>query len=531
MKSKNQRFFGPETQIGFLKKTTLSIFVLIFLLPAIASAATYYVSTTGNDANPGTIDQPFKTLQKAANTVHAGDTLYIRGGRYYEGASFFLQNGTETAPITVTAYPGERVILDGNNYTIPAKESGSCLIMVYGSWYTVKNLEMTASGGTGICLIGQHNIVDSVFSYKNWGGGILLTGNYDTAQNSRSWSNSMNNEGYTAEAKGEGWAWGITCARYPDHCTIRNCTAWDNWGEGISTFETLHVTIEDCTSYDNQQNYYISDTKYTVLRRSLSYCTPGNAIDPHVTQNGILIGDEKGVPIPLGDSGTRYPSSNNTIINNIVIGCDRNLAAGIYEGLIIAHNTFANCDGDCAEPASVLFYGGNGTTTRFINNIIIQDDNLPIAIEGTLSNIVRGNNLWSRTPPTSARSSDDIIGDPKLARQATLSPGQMTPEWFKLLADSPAINKAKILTEITDDFFKTTRGNNPDIGAHEYIGSTPPTPVPGDLNGDGKVDVSDLNLVASDFGKTSNLNNAKSDTNIDGIVDIYDVVYVASRIS
>ena len=107
----------------------------------------------------------------------------------------------------------------------------------------------------------------------------------------------------------------------------------------------------------------------------------------------------------------------------------------------------------------------------------------------------------------------------------------MTPEWFKLLADSPAINKAKILTEITDDFFKTTRGNNPDIGAHEYIGSTPPTPVPGDLNGDGKVDVSDLNLVASDFGKTSNLNNAKSDTNIDGIVDIYDVVYVASRIS
>jgi hypothetical protein len=50
-----------------------------------------------------------------------------------------------------------------------------------------------------------------------------------------------------------------------------------------------------------------------------------------------------------------------------------------------------------------------------------------------------------------------------------------------------------------------------------------------DLDGDGNVDIADLIIVITDFGKTSNFKNAKSDTNADGIVDIFDVVYVASR--
>ena len=61
--------------------------------------------------------------------------------------------------------------------------------------------------------------------------------------------------------------------------------------------------------------------------------------------------------------------------------------------------------------------------------------------------------------------------------------------------------------------------------------SSVPVCTAADINCDTKVDVSDLNIVASDFGKTSGFNNAKSDTNTDGIVDIFDVVFVASRIA
>ena len=47
-------------------------------------AATYHVSKTGNDLNPGTLEQPWLTIQKAANTMIAGDIVNIAPGEYRE---------------------------------------------------------------------------------------------------------------------------------------------------------------------------------------------------------------------------------------------------------------------------------------------------------------------------------------------------------------------------------------------------------------------------------------------------------------
>ncbi|WP_423815246.1 right-handed parallel beta-helix repeat-containing protein, partial [Pseudomonas oryzihabitans] len=47
-----------------------------------AAAATYYVATTGADTNPGTILQPFKTVEKLTSVMIAGDIGYLRGGTY-----------------------------------------------------------------------------------------------------------------------------------------------------------------------------------------------------------------------------------------------------------------------------------------------------------------------------------------------------------------------------------------------------------------------------------------------------------------
>jgi len=55
----------------------------------------------------------------------------------------------------------------------------------------------------------------------------------------------------------------------------------------------------------------------------------------------------------------------------------------------------------------------------------------------------------------------------------------------------------------------------------------PPSPGPleGDLNNDGKVNFQDLILVASNFGSDDDI----ADTDSNGIVDIFDIVFVASR--
>lgn len=79
-------------------------------------AVNYYVSTTGNDANAGTIDHPWRTVQKAANSAIAGSTVYIRQGTYFEKVSVNV-SGMPGNYITFTNYPNETATLDGTGVT------------------------------------------------------------------------------------------------------------------------------------------------------------------------------------------------------------------------------------------------------------------------------------------------------------------------------------------------------------------------------------------------------------------------------
>ena len=72
----------------------------------------YFVSTTGNNNNPGTIEKPFKTIQKCAELAKAGDTCYIREGTYRETVTP-ANSGEPGRPITFTAYQNEKVTISG----------------------------------------------------------------------------------------------------------------------------------------------------------------------------------------------------------------------------------------------------------------------------------------------------------------------------------------------------------------------------------------------------------------------------------
>ena len=52
---------------------------------ALVDGMIYYVAPTGNDDNPGSVDYPWRTIQKAADTLTAGDTtmsLTVEGYEY-----------------------------------------------------------------------------------------------------------------------------------------------------------------------------------------------------------------------------------------------------------------------------------------------------------------------------------------------------------------------------------------------------------------------------------------------------------------
>ena len=88
-----------------------------------ASAATYYVATTGSDSNPGTQSAPFRHLTKAAATAtQPGDTVIIMDGTYdNEGVVapnvvvILYYSGTAGNPITFRAQNRGKAILDSMN--------------------------------------------------------------------------------------------------------------------------------------------------------------------------------------------------------------------------------------------------------------------------------------------------------------------------------------------------------------------------------------------------------------------------------
>ena len=85
---------------------------------------TYYVSILGKDTNPGTIEKPFATPERARNAVRAAlkmnkkepITVLFRQGAYILKKSFELEtadSGNENTPVIYSAYPGEEVSFMG----------------------------------------------------------------------------------------------------------------------------------------------------------------------------------------------------------------------------------------------------------------------------------------------------------------------------------------------------------------------------------------------------------------------------------
>jgi len=119
--------------------------LLLMLGPRLAAqtGATYYVSTTGKNTNPGTITEPWLTIQHAANAVKAGATVYVFGGVYKESVNF-PRSGTVAEPITFESYPGETAVIDGTGVSCcgPSGTQGLINMTENVSYITVSEFEI-----------------------------------------------------------------------------------------------------------------------------------------------------------------------------------------------------------------------------------------------------------------------------------------------------------------------------------------------------------------------------------------------------
>lgn len=77
-----------------------------------AAARDYFVAPDGNDANAGTREAPFRTIQRAADVMQPGDVCLIREGTYRETVRP-QASGEAERPLRFAAYEGERVVISG----------------------------------------------------------------------------------------------------------------------------------------------------------------------------------------------------------------------------------------------------------------------------------------------------------------------------------------------------------------------------------------------------------------------------------
>lgn len=274
--------------INFTQKpghTSLFILLIVvsFLQSCSNSSAGYYISSNGDDKNPGTKNKPFKSLQKLNSIVlKPGDKIFIRGNEIFTGTLSLTTQGTAEKPVIISSYGGGVATIDGGN-----KEA----IIIHGSHFQLKNLNVKGSGRkagnttSGIRLVEATNgIVDNVktegfqksgievksgnnielkkvIAVNNGFCGIHVTGTKEKrsknirvkdckAENNAGDPTNLDNH------SGNGILAGWSDSVLIDHCTATN-NGWDmpragNGPVGIWAYECSYVTIQYCISYRNR---------------------------------------------------------------------------------------------------------------------------------------------------------------------------------------------------------------------------------------------------------------------------------------
>jgi MYXO-CTERM domain-containing protein len=435
---------------------------LSLFLAGNAVAAEYYVSPTGSDSNPGTKDSPFATLQKGANTVAAGDTVWIRGGTYKittpasSGAGIQLsKSGTsDTNRIKYWAYPGETPLFDFSNLTIST--SGYTFgFVISGNWVHLKGIEeccvpMNSYANNGFASEGTNNIYELLNAHNNNGSGIQIGGG-NLALNCDSHDNydptSPQGDGQNADG------FGVHGQTSGPSTIIRGCRAWWNSDDGYDFInQEVPVTIENSYAFGSGLAKYGTYRPADGNGNGFKMGSSKTGIR-HLVQNNVAWGNKA--------SGfyANHSSGGNTWYNNTAFqnGTNFNMLASTWsepngkgtrtDGVTLTGDKVHIMRNNLAFPNKTEYITGYGVDTQFNT----WDLNITPAAKDFLS-----------ITDTSVAGTGQAIETTSLAlgpRQADGSPPNV--DFLKLAAGSAMIDKG---TDVKLPFV----GAAPDLGAYEY---------------------------------------------------------------
>ena len=456
---------------------TVGLYTALFLMPGQAElgrpsgtsssaprGAVYFISPIGNDLNPGTKDQPWRTIEKAANTLTAGETVYIRAGNYGERL-IPLHSGSAGNYIIYAAYPGDTATIDGSGVLVPIDEG---LIYISGKSYLhFSGLHISRSQQAGILVdnTSSHITLEQNHTYNTGSSGIGVWNSNNTT--------IRDNEVDLACSGG-----------MQESLTVA----------GTDTFEVQGNLVHNESAGYNKEGICIKDgsSNGKVFRNHVHHVRAVgiylDAWDKHtynieVFQNRVHdVAESNGLTVAseMGGLLENIKIYNNISYHNRYCGLSISInGPGGPQGqhpmkdILVVNNTFYN-NGWTTWGGGIAIDNPDAQNVITRNNIVSQNLYFQIAVAadvpvGTYSidhNLVDG----YRDTEGEVYGNDHVVGDPRFAAAVTAD--------FHLLGDSPAIDRGSSSGAPANDFDGTLRpqdGNGDgiaicDIGAFEFAG-------------------------------------------------------------
>ncbi len=419
----------------------------------------YYVAKTGNDSNPGSETQPWLSIQKAADSLLAGDTVYIRSGAYNERV-ISGNSGSAGNDITYTAYPGETVTLDGSGIPVPEDEG---LFYIHGrSYIKVSGLRVVNSSQAGIYADASSSHITIQGNYTNntgssgigvWNSSsIVIDGNEVESSCSNGWqenitvagtasfevkNNLVHNELPEYQKEGicikDGSSDGKVYGNHVHHTKKVGIylDAWDKHTHDIDVFQNrVHDTANDGITVASEMGGLLENIRiYNNLSLNNSF------LGISVSRNGPASTEVQ----PLH----KIEIINNTVYNNGLSGWGGGISVGNpdAEDIVIRNNI-------CSQNLSFQIVVGKDDQT---GQRVTVDHNL---IDG-----FRG---YTEELASETYGDDPVEGDPRFV---DASGGD-----FHLQGSSPAIDMGSSTDAPSTDYESNIRpqGSGYDIGAYEH---------------------------------------------------------------
>src|SRR5215471_460607 len=311
--------------------------------------ATYHVSPAGSDSNPGSEARPFRTIQKAADSVKPGDTVLVDDGVYaYSGP-----NDCHGKVVVCVSRGGSRdnwvVFRSKNKWGAKIDggdgKAGSGFVVQGGASYVrIQDFEMT----------GLANVDGSA-------GGIDL---FDGGSNFQVIGNLIHDVGRLAPCQqgcrpsNEYWKNHDHGVYHDggDHVTIRNNVIYNikqGWAIQVWPKSRAHMNILNNTiAFGNQHNGKLGAIVMwapSTGGMKVSDSIIANNIFYEVNTAAIWMGGESGAE-PMRFANVRI--GNNIISNGVLLFAEKNVDTS---GLILADN-LEKADPKFADPAAFDFH-------------------------------------------------------------------------------------------------------------------------------------------------------------------------------